>query len=246
MNFLNKLRRDETGAVMTEFVIALPIFIIIFVGMANLYKIESDSVRTKLRASVNMWDAAIAVHGTSDFFAGKHGIPAWAAADASGIISNVTNNGASARLLAKNGQLAGNGTEGEASSIAAGGAGTVPSSNFDFAGKMVSDSFIDPLPPTSKTSLFMWNIAVLYSLGHTRHAGAIGTRYGIVEGTDTRSGTLTTGLSYSFTNGYNVLVSPKLQRGGEFKVIGFSRLTAEESDCLESVLEISNDVDYDC
>ena len=74
----------------------------------------------------------------------------------------------------------------------------------------------------------------------------MGTRYGMVEGTGGKSGTLTTGLSYNFSNGYDVLVSPKIQRGNEFKTVGWSRLTAEESNCLSSVLEISPPTNYDC
>lgn len=52
---------NESGATMTEFIITLPIFILIFAGIANLSRLNKAVVRTSGVAYSDMWDNALKV-----------------------------------------------------------------------------------------------------------------------------------------------------------------------------------------
>jgi hypothetical protein len=58
---LNSLDRDERGISLTEFVICLPVFLVIFIGIVNLNKLQVESMAVKMRASHMMWAQAIPV-----------------------------------------------------------------------------------------------------------------------------------------------------------------------------------------
>lgn len=55
---IKKLVRGESGSAMTEFVIGLPIFIIIFSGMGTLYRMNQESLIVKADANAKMWKGA--------------------------------------------------------------------------------------------------------------------------------------------------------------------------------------------
>lgn len=58
---LRRFHADRSGATMTEFIITLPIFIMIFAGIANLSRLNKAVVRTSGVAYAQMWDKTIKV-----------------------------------------------------------------------------------------------------------------------------------------------------------------------------------------
>ena len=50
--------REQRGSAMTEFVIGLPVFIIIFAGMGSLYKINNEAIRAKAEVNAILWQDA--------------------------------------------------------------------------------------------------------------------------------------------------------------------------------------------
>ncbi len=51
-----RLNKDEKGSAMTEFVITLPIFIIIFSGMGSLYQVGDTGLRAMATANRMLWE----------------------------------------------------------------------------------------------------------------------------------------------------------------------------------------------
>ncbi|AWV90709.1 TadE/TadG family type IV pilus assembly protein [Bradymonas sediminis] len=58
---MRRFLADEGGATLTEFIITLPIFILIFAGIANLSRLNTAVVRTSGVAYATMWDNALEV-----------------------------------------------------------------------------------------------------------------------------------------------------------------------------------------
>jgi hypothetical protein len=58
---IRRFRLDEGGATMTEFIITLPVFILIFAGVATLSRLNRAVVRTGGVAYSEMWDNALEV-----------------------------------------------------------------------------------------------------------------------------------------------------------------------------------------
>lgn len=245
--------RAEDGAVMAEFVILLPVFVIIFVGIVNLTKLEVGGNRVKYVAATQMWDNAMAIHDNDlpSMPPTEHALPQLAALDALSAISNHPSDQGDMIANLQNGGLmvGGSRLEAEFSGIWTGGGSTAYDVGSDFAEDMIKDTTINPLPPSGKAAFMAFNVAVPYSLVGTRQASAIGSRYGLVVGESSRSVTAGTYGTVSMGATYDVLVSPTSVGGSfinELIIVGFSRLAAEQSPCLKSVLEISNDGDYDC
>jgi hypothetical protein len=58
---LQRLHQEDDGTTLTEFVICLPVFIIVFMGLIDLYKMQNTSVEIQIMATKNMWKEAIPV-----------------------------------------------------------------------------------------------------------------------------------------------------------------------------------------
>lgn len=54
----NRLHKDQRGSAMTEFVIGLPIFILIFSGMGTLYRLNDAKLRMTATANTDLWESA--------------------------------------------------------------------------------------------------------------------------------------------------------------------------------------------
>lgn len=54
------LRRldGERGSAMTEFVIGLPVFILIFAGMGSIYRLNEEALKAKAEVNAKLWEAA--------------------------------------------------------------------------------------------------------------------------------------------------------------------------------------------
>lgn len=158
--------------------------------------------------------------------------------------------------MMKNINMASKGSKGESKSMykfADGPSNVDPwkHAKLTFAKRMTEDDRIRSLPNGSK-GLGLFNIARPFSLLGSRHAIAAGTRYGIVSGESSLSGSSSSGFSYDAKANYDVLLSPVSMRGKnpvfikELAIIGFSRLSAEEDSCLKSVLSITPKIDLKC
>lgn len=58
---LLQVLRDDSGATMTEFIITLPVFIMVFAGIANLTRLNRAVMTTNALAYEEMWDRALKV-----------------------------------------------------------------------------------------------------------------------------------------------------------------------------------------
>lgn len=58
---IQKLLRSERGSAMTEFIIGLPVFVLLFVGIASFVRIGQAGVLVKAEAHAKMWQKAIPV-----------------------------------------------------------------------------------------------------------------------------------------------------------------------------------------
>ncbi len=66
MNFLNRingLHNDERGTALTEFVIILPVFIMVFAGILQIRKVGNEAVEHQVRANKKLW---VAVYDAED------------------------------------------------------------------------------------------------------------------------------------------------------------------------------------
>lgn len=86
-NNFKSLLSSDSGSAMTEFVIGLPIFIMIFSGMGALYKLNHEALLVKAEANAGLWEEA-------EMGAGKI-IPGGALFDV-GSFGDVVQNGGSA------------------------------------------------------------------------------------------------------------------------------------------------------
>lgn len=62
-SIFHRLDRDERGTALTEFVIILPVFIIVFAGILKLRKVGNEAVEHNVRANKKLW---VAVYEAED------------------------------------------------------------------------------------------------------------------------------------------------------------------------------------
>ena len=250
--------RDEDGTSLTEFVICLPVFVIIFLGIHDLSYLVRDGVRVKTTAAKLTWEAAMQpqrASGISQFMPNINtSMPQLAAVDALGKInsprSSMLGDG---MALVSTTQLLAQGSKGESKTYkswaqAPGSLDPWRHPRLTFAQRMTVDDRMRNLP-RGGPGLELFNVAIPFSLMGTRQAIAAGARYGMAQGKSSLSGSVSGGFSYNFGAAYDVLLSPVSVQGqipGELFIIGFSRLTAEEDRCLRSILSITRNVDYNC
>lgn len=72
-DILRRFRRDERGTALTEFIIVLPIFVIIFAGVGHLTRLNKTAIRLGATSYAQMWDKAIKVQNGEQ---GIHVVPA--------------------------------------------------------------------------------------------------------------------------------------------------------------------------
>jgi len=65
LRLLSSFHKNEDGTAMTEFVVVLPIFILMFVGMNELYKTNRQGLRAKITAAKSTWQASMDVANAS-------------------------------------------------------------------------------------------------------------------------------------------------------------------------------------
>lgn len=253
--------QDQEGTSMTEFVMCLPVFIIIFIGIQDLAVMNVAGVRVKVQAAKSMWEQTVPPHkkeGFSQLIPNvTKSMPMLAGITSVGKVNkNKHSTLRNIQAMMKNINLASKGSKGESKSMyrmADGPGGVDPwkHAKLTFAKRMTEDDRVRSLPNGSK-GLGIFNIARPFSMLGSRHAIAAGTRYGLVQGQANISGNVSSGYSYNAQTTYDVLLSPVSMRGQnpifikEIAILGFSRLSAEEDSCLKSVLSITPKIDLKC
>jgi hypothetical protein len=58
---LKRLHQDDQGTALTEFVICLPVFIFIFIGIADLYRVHNTTSILQISAAREMWTRALPI-----------------------------------------------------------------------------------------------------------------------------------------------------------------------------------------
>ncbi len=262
------LHRAEQGTAMTEFVMTLPVFLMLFTGIVALAKLVRGGVEVKIEAATDTWASAQSVF--NETFDYDNQFPQIAAVDAMGNIDMGGGSGtgldmAPTAAQMKNVGLLSGATNGEAdrsqfimnfqSSVDA--PSTVPGDGIgsDYPADIADDSDIfSSLPmPTGPFAAFAGATAVSY-FGPFQ-TWAAGIRYGMVQEKEDIT-VEAAGREWDLGAKYDVLVSPKPVAGvpgmslggfvGDYMPVGFSRVAAEQDDCLSSVLEITKDENYDC
>lgn len=243
LQLLRKLFREEEGTALTEFVITLPLFVIIFVFMTALHSYSTTLNRVRYRAATNMWQEAMKVQQDGTSATSPHGLFVTGANAANGIVGGSGSEaGDTQAQVLIGGMAASSGPEMVAGATMAGvgASNPVDETSLTFAESMAEDG-LTPVPPANNDPVnVVFAFAIPRSAGITRHAGFIGTRYGMVEGTDSETAQALSWGSFNMRAQYDVLVSPvSYPSDDEGYVVGASRLLADQDPCLETVLEIS-------
>jgi len=214
-----RMHSDDRGTALTEFVITLPIFIMVFAAIGALSKIEKAGVGVKVNATTATWSKAIPVQKSTFSI---HMQPTIAGAKAMvDIGSHFSHPFADGLAIAKNAGLAAKGTAGE--SYAASkivdvftdlgspvegnltmDAGKIVN-NRPFPQDLVDDGTLKPVPSGSGPLGFL---NVVLGVTGVKPAIAAGIRYGIVMGQASDS-VSAAGKNFNLSAGYDVLVAPK-------------------------------------
>ena len=246
---LVRLHRGEGGTAMTEFVIALPIFITIFAGMGMMGRLFDAGTSAQAIAIKNTWDATIDVQSTPLHPLHAYPITAGplAVADAA---SHDRNTFAKVTDVALYGATSIKGSLGEYQVLlkALDPVANVPApmaSPSAFGGTAaVQDMWEERYPKPIATD---WEytallVAVPIALLAPRPAGAAGMRYGLAAGTGSATANNVVGGSKTFDVGYTVAVAPYSMGGmaGGLITTGFSRLGLNKHKHYSGMLDISS------
>lgn len=245
--------RDERGTAMTEFIITLPVFIIIWVGMLNLYQVERQSVRVKIEAGKQMWQNAMDVADGGLMAPFDSGVPMMAAANAMGDISSYPSEQGDWMAQIKNVRMMTNGSVGESEGAmmpldltGEDPSGSVPGENLSaYPQDMIDDSRWNTISSAPGPLAAYFMVIPLSFLGPNQTPAA-GMRYGMSTGFKENTFEVA-GQSRTYKAAYDVLNTPVDKPSfmeDMFVVPGFSRLMAEEDPCLSNVLELSTDMGY--
>ncbi len=245
--------RDERGTALTELLLTLPVFIIIFAGMQHLTYVEHKAVRVKIRANKDMWEHAMAsANNTSLIPDPKEGIPTLAAVDALGTISNFPSEHGDMYGTMNNFGLAFGATKGESQRstmvlrfMGQSPSGQVPGRNLrKYPRDMLDDSRWNPIT-SAPGALAIYTPVIPLSFIGPNQVPALGLRYGTSAGSNQDQVDLV-GRTVTFKAAYDVANSPvsNSRWHDPLFVPGFSRLLAEKDPCLSNVLSLNTDMGY--
>lgn len=253
---VGRLRADERGTTMTEFVLTLPIFIFMFVGILRIGTVTSHSVVVDARAYKKMWEAALPV--SKQQFNVVHMVPATAGARALADVryEHTTTTAQRVAVMAAEaaayGGLAMNGTMGESYARVR---PIDPMFNLLDLERRVESSWNNRLIGSSAYVRDLMDesadfrirgggaLAVLNSVlsaTGTRPAIAAGMRYGAVVGVESDSSNWLR-FPVSYRAHFNTLVAPHPMGtyGGELITTAVTRLTMESHTPYKEVLGIA-------
>ncbi len=250
---LARFHRDEGGTSMTEFVIVLPVFLTIFVGIVELNKFEVGASRAQIMAAKQVWVENKKIQQQGNFsFDFTHQAPMIAAADAMGKAGGGM---AGTFEMLKDARMLSDGAAGEArGATQAGGmvglprpSGNPPGDRLSKMPKTLLDESGSQTVASASGPLFPYQAAAMLSRVPliTNAAFAAGARYGMVQGEYKTSVNTPLG-SVQVGNRYDVLVAPVPRSGvvGENLTIGFSRLSAQKDRCLSKLMGLNRKMEY--
>ena len=253
---IHRFDEDQRGTTITEFVITLPIFIVIFVGILQLGTVTAHSVVVDARAYKNTWDAAIPI--SQQRFNAVHMVPAVAGAAAIGQVGpyqHTTTPLQEAFVTIEEtltyGAMALDGTIGESGVRVMtidplfdlfGLEGNVQTSlNANIIGDSgyAADLFDESIDFNVSGGGALAVLNSVISATGTRPAIAAGMRYGTVAGAESDTSNWL-GLSVTYGAHFNTLVAPFPQgsAGDERLMTAIARLTMESHDPYAEVLGI--------
>lgn len=244
-NIADRIHRDQKGAALTEFVICLPVFIIIFVGVVNLNKLQDKSVAIKVQATNQLWSNAIPVQ--------KSNVSARMLPSVQGI-KTAAHIGSHFRYpisdtvgIAGGAGLAATGHFGEsyAMTIPVNAAANIFTkdmqlemqggpvyNNMELTRDLVDDGTVKSLPNGSGALSYL---NALITISGARPAIAAGIRYGLATG-EAQETVNVAGKSYELSTGYDVLVAPKPT--SEALTVAVTRLAVESYKPFNGILGI--------
>ncbi len=250
--WFRRFRQDQRGTAMTELIVTLPVFVIIFAGIAHLYTVERESVRVKIFASKDMWNNAMDAAKTGLIPPPEQGIPVMAGVDGLGTINDYPSEQGDMFGQMNHLGLISDGSVGEgdyANTVldftGSGPSGSVPGENLsDYPQDMLDDSRFNFITSAPGPLMVYMPIIPLSMLGPNQTVAA-NTRYGMVAGYHKLEFDVG-GRDYTFESAYDVGNSPVAKPVEEDILIvpGFSRLMAEDDPCLSNILELSTDMGY--
>lgn len=239
LGVLQQLHREEQGTALTEFVIVVPIFITIFIGMLNIAAIQRDAGRVQLRAYKQVWERAIPVQRS--FNGGKHMLPPAAAATSLGLSNDGSSTLGNVQDMAKNTGLLSSGHFGESWALT-----KLPEASgivsYDVPkgkaarrvedltdSKVVKELVSDNLGKPNFSGELASMVSGLITASGMRPALAAGIRYGSVQGRAEQSGTFMGHMgSYEVSAAFDVLVAPYAYTGMQHAItVAMSRFTVE-------------------
>lgn len=251
--WLRRLDADEGGATLTEFVVVLPVFLILFAGILKMTKIQSTTVQLEMAATGQLWYRAREVQRGAMYMDGSPRAQSAAAGTRSdGIVGQRTGSKSFSdnmdNSMGKAGGLRDNGTLGEsAAAMQSGDNGGVAGSadlnsnirvddgayrrsgtTYDspVTDDLVYDSGSMSPPPKANTPLGNMNISP--SNSETTAAHAAGIRYGLVHSYKEAPAAALQGTPLGpgdLAAGYDILVAPvpRPNVDGERRLIGNAR-----------------------
>lgn len=248
---------DEDGSAMTEFVISLPAFLVIFVAIFQFTMVQAAATEVHVRAAKRVWTAALPVQKTK--MMQDHMVPALSATKSGpivnargGFLSKATDGAAKVIGLPLTGHFGESYAmviKYETLGVARFGLPTgnrVKKSvrevvNTGVAQRMASDGLSKPSASSGLGALS----SVIGSVGGRMALGA-GIRYGLVEGKDEKTVTLPGGVSWTTNAMYDVMVSPYPHSSGtdHAQTVGIVRLTIEECQLYSTILGIESSNRY--
>lgn len=240
-----RLHRDQKGTSLTEFVICLPVFLIIFTGVVNLNKLQDKSVLIKVQATHELWSNAIPVQKSN---ISDRMLPSVQGAKAAGHIGSRFRYPISDTVGIAGGAglgLTGHFGESYAMTIPVNAAANIFTSDMELeptggpvyndrelTRDLVDDGTIKSLPSGSGPLSYL---NMLITISGARPAIAAGIRYGLASGEAQHTVSIV-GTSHQLSTGYDVLVAPRPT--AEALTVAVTRLAVESYKPYNGILGI--------
>jgi len=237
--FFGRMRarwRGESGSAMTEFIIGLPVFVLIFSGMGMLYRLNEEALEVKAKADADMWSNAKGqLHQMIPLVGGLSSVSS---------VGDLFQNGLSA-----GGIYLDSGAKVSIPDKLIPGAPGTPA-KFTIGGIMgTSDDFFshrllnDMVDPTLNTSGFAGVVSSVVSTTGAAPAIAAGMRYGAATGRATSSFDHPWGGHYDFDSGQLDMPAPTAATHRIATVAMIRLQFATDDKWNKSLLEFNTDMD---
>ncbi len=235
-SIIKRFHHQQRGAALTEFILFLPIWITVFVGVINLGKLGVETTKVQMIAQSKMW--SMAVETTTSGVGSKWGLPFSGGTDAVGVAGELGRGiGDGYEVIVSGSQLA-TGHWGESYMQ------TLPITlvtnsvddltlkpkdivdDYEYPNSIVNDSPGSSLVGLSGSSGIKGILTKLVSGSGATVSFAAGIRYGMAYGRHTEAVTLLRGTSANPDYHYDVMAAPSPVEN-RFQPFAVARLMAE-------------------